>query len=295
MIGMASHAPRMAMPGMTMSRPGGMHMDLNDVSYDAFLANDRTLADPEIVQVERDGRIRLRVINGASSSQFWIDLGELVGHVVATDGHPVHSVAGSRFPIAMAQRLDILIDLPRAGAFPILAQLEGEGRQTGIVLATPGAPIPQIADRAQAAPPVDNSLEVRLAAVEPLLSRPADIVHTISLGGSMKPYAWSMNGEYWPHVTPLILSKGQRVAIDLINNSMMAHPMHLHGHAFQVIAIDGWQINGAVRDTVLVMPMSRVRIAFDADNPGRWPFHCHNLYHMASGMLTEFRYQGVVT
>src|SRR5246127_3272676 len=55
MIGMASHAPRMAMPGMTMSRPGGMHMDLNDVSYDAFLANDRTLADPEIVQVERDG------------------------------------------------------------------------------------------------------------------------------------------------------------------------------------------------------------------------------------------------
>jgi FtsP/CotA-like multicopper oxidase with cupredoxin domain len=295
MVGMAPHGPRMVMPGMTMSRPGGMHMDLNDVSYEAFLANDRTLADPEIVHVERDSRIRLRVINGASSSQFWIDLGELVGHVVATDGHPVHPVAGGRFPIAMAQRLDILIDLPRTGAFPIRAQLEGEGRQTGIVLATPGAPIPQIADRAQAAPPVDNSLEVRLAAVEPLLSRPADIVHTISLGGSMKPYAWSMNGEYWPHVTPLILSKGQRVAIDLINNSMMAHPMHLHGHAFQVIAIDGWQINGAVRDTVLVMPMSRVRIAFDADNPGRWPFHCHNLYHMASGMLTEFRYQGVVT
>jgi FtsP/CotA-like multicopper oxidase with cupredoxin domain len=49
----------------------------------------------------------------------------------------------------------------------------------------------------------------------------------------------------------------------------MAHPMHLHGHAFQVIAIDGRQIDGAVRDTVLVMPMSRVRIAFDADNPGR--------------------------
>ena len=123
-----------------------MRMDLNDVHYDAFLANDRTLADPEVVRVERGGRIRLRIINGASSSQFWIDLGGLIGRVVATDGHPVHPVAGSRFPIAMAQRLDILIDLPGAGAFPILAQLEGSGRRTGIVLATAGAPIPRIAD-----------------------------------------------------------------------------------------------------------------------------------------------------
>jgi FtsP/CotA-like multicopper oxidase with cupredoxin domain len=188
MVGMAPHVPRMAMPGMTMSRPSSMHMDPNDVHYDAFLANDRTLADPEIVHVERDGRIRLRVINGASSSQFWIDLGELVGHVVATDGHPVYPVAGSRFPIAMAQRLDILIDLPTAGAFPILARLEGEGRQTGIVLATLGAPVLQIADRAQAAPPLDNSLELGLVAVEPLPPRPADIVQTISLSGMV--YEW---------------------------------------------------------------------------------------------------------
>src|ERR1700738_410656 len=116
-VGTAARVQRMAMPGMTMSGPGGMqmHMDLNDVHYDAFLANDRTLADPEIARVERGGRIRLRVINGASSSQFWIDLGDLVGRVVATDGHPVHPVAGSRFPLAMAQRPDILIDLPRAG------------------------------------------------------------------------------------------------------------------------------------------------------------------------------------
>src|ERR1700730_10681895 len=148
---MAARVQRMAMPGMTMSGPGGMqmHMDLNDVHYDAFLANDRTLADPEIVRVERGGRIRLLVINGASSSQFWIDLGDLVGRVVATDGHPVHPVAGKRLPAAIAQRLDILIDLPRAGAFPILARLEGDGRQTGIVLATADAPISRIAETAE--------------------------------------------------------------------------------------------------------------------------------------------------
>jgi FtsP/CotA-like multicopper oxidase with cupredoxin domain len=295
-VGMAAHVPGMAMPGMTMSGPGGMqmHMDLNDVHYDAFLANDRTLADPQIVRVERGGHIRLRVINGASSSQFWIDLGELVGRVVATDGHPVHPVAGNRFPLATAQRLDILIDLPRAGALPILAWLEGDSRQTGIVLATPGGHIPRIADGAQAAPPVDLSLEARLMAVEPLPLRSADIVQTIVLGGGMTPYAWSMNGEHWPQVSPLMITKGQRVEIDLVNGTMMAHPIHLHGHVFQVTAIDGQPIRGAVRDTVLVTPMGRVRFAFDADNPGRWALHCHNLYHMVTGMMTEFRYQEIV-
>jgi FtsP/CotA-like multicopper oxidase with cupredoxin domain len=282
--------PQMAMPG-SMSH---MRMDLNDVRYDAFLANDRTLADPEIVRVERGGRVRLRIINGASSSQFWIDLGELVGHVVATDGHAVHPVAGSRFPLAMAQRLDILIDLPGAGAFPVLARLEGAGRQTGIIFATPSAQIPRIADSTDAVLPIDNSLEARLTAVAPLPSRPADLVRTIALAGTMKPYVWSMNGAYWPRTTPLMLRKGQRVEIELVNRSMMAHPIHLHGHAFQVVAIDGQPIKGAVRDTVLVRPMmGSVRVAFDADNPGRWAFHCHNLYHMMTGMMMEFRYDGI--
>jgi FtsP/CotA-like multicopper oxidase with cupredoxin domain len=68
----------------------------------------------------------------------------------------------------------------------------------------------------------------------------------------------------------------------------------LGGHAFQVVAIDGRPFQGAVRDTVLVMPgAARVRIAFDADNPGRWPFHCHNLYHTQTGMMTEVRYDGI--
>jgi FtsP/CotA-like multicopper oxidase with cupredoxin domain len=289
-----SSMPGSSMPGSSMPGMGAIRMDLNDVDYDAFLANDRTLADPEIVRVERGGRIRLRIINGASSSQFWIDLGELVGRLVATDGHRVHPVAGSSFPIAIAQRLDILIDLPRTGTFPILARLEGTGRQTGIVLATAGAQIPRLVDNAQAAPPLDNSLETRLAAMTPLLARPADLVRTISLDGGMKPYAWSMNGEYWPRTAPLMLSKGERVEIELVNHSIMAHPIHLHGHAFQVVAIDGRPIQGAVRDTVLVTPMmGSVRIAFDANNPGRWAFHCHNLYHMMTGMMMEFRYQGI--
>lgn len=66
--------------------------------------------------------------------------------------------------------------------------------------------------------------------------------------------------------------------------------MRLHGLHFQVVAINGERFSGAVRDTVGVPHMAEVTIAFDADNPGKWPFHCHHLYHMASGMMGYVEY-----
>jgi FtsP/CotA-like multicopper oxidase with cupredoxin domain len=73
---------------------------------------------------------------------------------------------------------------------------------------------------------------------------------------------------------------------------MMSHPMHLHGHVFQIVEINGKAIAGAVRDTILVPPKATVKVAFDADNPGLWAFHCHNLYHMAAGMFSTLVYRG---
>lgn len=275
---------------------GGMPQDLNDIRYDAFLANDRTLDDPEVVRVGSQIRVRLRIINGATASQFWIDLGSLTGTLTAVDGRPVHPIQAAHFPLAIAQRLDILLTIPGQGVFPVLARLEGSRRRTGIILATAGSHVPKIptlANRTVTA--VSAQLESRLRALHPLPPRAVDIVHRVTLAGSMSPYRWSMNGEYWPNITPLMVRQGQRVVIDMLNHSNMAHPMHLHGHSFQVIAINDRPIQGAMRDTVLVPPMmGRVRIAFDADNPGRWAFHCHNLYHMATGMATEVRYLRIV-
>lgn len=174
------------------------------------------------------------------------------------------------------------------------AQLEGSNRRTGFILTTPKAPVTKRAETASGRPkPVDNSLEVGLQSTAPLARRPPNLVKQIVLAGGMKPCAWSLNDELWPKITPLMLTKENRVEIELVNHSAMAHPMHLHGHAFQVLAVNGQPIHGAVRDTVLVEPMpGRVRMAFDARKPGRWAFHCHNLYHMATGMMTEFRYEG---
>ena len=90
---------------------------------------------------------------------------------------------------------------------------------------------------------------------------------------------------------PILVDEGDRVEVTMRNASMMAHPMHLHGHHFQVVAIDGERFAGAVRDTVLVPPMRSVTIAVDAGNPGQWAFHCHHLYHMAAGMMATFAYR----
>ncbi|MCA7118260.1 MAG: multicopper oxidase domain-containing protein, partial [Acidibrevibacterium sp.] len=266
-------------------------MDLNDVEYDAYLANDRTLADPRVVHTERGGRVRLRLINGATTTAFWIDLGALEGTLIAVDGNAVRPLAVRRFPLAQGQRADVLLDMKEAGAFPVLAQREGDRRRTGIILATPQAQVAKVASGADSAvAAVDLSLEARLAAVQPLPPRRPDAVRRIALTGTMTPYVWSIDDRTWRDHQPLVVSHGQRVEVTMVNRSRMAHPMHLHGHHFQVTALGDTRISGALRDTVLVPVNGSVTIAFDADNPGHWLFHCHNLFHMATGMMTELVY-----
>jgi FtsP/CotA-like multicopper oxidase with cupredoxin domain len=276
-----------AMPGMPMPGAGMAGMDLNDIDYDAYLANDRTLDDPEIVPVDKGGRVRLRIINGATATAFTIDCGVLPGELIAVDGREVRPVSGHSFPISMGQRLDIRLTLPKGGgAYPILALREGAVERTGIVLASAGAPIRRIAARGEAKGPIVGlDLEQRLRPLAPPQPRPIDRRFALTLTGTMASYQWSIEGG-----EAIKVKRGERVEIALDNMSMMAHPMHLHGHHFQVVGINGAPIAGAVRDTVLVPPMGRVSIAFDADNPGRWPFHCHHLYHMATGMMAFVAY-----
>jgi FtsP/CotA-like multicopper oxidase with cupredoxin domain len=267
--------------------------DLNDVKYDAFLANDRTLGDPEVVKVEPGGRVLLRVINSSSMSAFHVDLGEIDGELIAVDGFRIAPVVARRFPITVAQRLDIRLAIPRApAAHPVLAVLEGENRQTGIVLLAGSAPIARIASMASmASPALTLDLESQLRAVEPLKSRKPDRVHTLNLTGQMAGYGWSINNIAWSKdVPPLPIAKGERVELIFINQTPMPHPMHLHGHEFQVVEIDGRRFAGAVRDTALVPPGRRVVVAFDANNPGLWALHCHLLYHLEAGMFTTLRY-----
>lgn len=274
---------------MPMDAMGGM--DLNDVTYDAFLANDRTLDDPAVFRTERNGRVRVRLINGAASTAFWIDLGERLATVVAVDGNEILPVEGRRFPLAQAQRLDLLIDVPAGQTVPIFAIREGDRARTGVILAAPDATIDKLTSEvADAAAPLDMAFESSLRARDGLIDRPADIRHSVMLTGAMSPYSWTLDDKTWSNHRTLEISEGQRVELEFMNHTMMAHPMHLHGHHFQVRTINGQALSGAMRDTVLVPSMGSVKVEFDASNPGRWLYHCHNLYHMMAGMMSELVY-----
>lgn len=260
---------------------------LNDIEYDAYLSNDRTLDDPEVVKVEAGGRVRLRIINGATATAFTIDLGDIEGSLIAVDGQDIVPMKGRRFPVAMGQRLDIQLELPRrVKAFPILALREGASERTGIVLAPPAALVAKLPSEGTApSPVVDLAMEQLLHAVRTLPPRQADKQFNMALVGGTQGYIWGL--ETNPEV---IVRRGDRVEVTMTNASTMAHPMHLHGHHFQVVAIDGRRFAGAVRDTVHIPPRRSVTIAFDATNFGQWAFHCHHLYHMATGMMTTVKY-----
>lgn len=251
MSGMATS--QSARPG-----PAGMSMDLNDVVFDAFLANDRTLVDPLVVRVEPRGRILLRVINASASSNFQIDLGEVRANLIAVDGRPVQAMSGSVFPVATAQRLDLEFQLAVSQTVvPVLAVLEGQRKRTGIVLATAAGRVQKLPDTAQrAVSPLNFKIEQSLRAAAPLAPKTADRVHRIDLTGAMKSYVWGLNGLAYGDDEPLMVTKGQRVELLMTNRTMMSHPMHLHGHAFQVVAAGGRRFSGAVRDTVLVPEMA---------------------------------------
>jgi FtsP/CotA-like multicopper oxidase with cupredoxin domain len=236
------------------------------------------------------------MINGSSATNFFLHLGALEGEAIAVDGNRIQSLRGTEFELSIAQRLDILVTIPlQGGSFPVLAQGEGTDLQTGIILMTNGSKIPSLSPKtAQKAGALTNTQESKLHALTPLPQRPIDKKLTVELGGDMQKYIWTLNGQSWPEVTPLVVEKGQRVEIIFLNTSTMSHPMHLHGHIFQVTAIDGKPLNGAIRDTVLVMPKSSLSIQFDADNPGVWPLHCHVMYHLEAGMLTVMRYKDFI-
>jgi len=289
MAGAQDMGAMQGMAGMTMGDMAGMAMDLNDYDFDAYLTNDRTLSDPEIVSVEKSGRVRLRVINGASATVFWIETGEVEGRLVAVDGHAVQPVTGRRFGVAMAQRLDIELDLPKGGgAWPVLALREGTRERTGLILATSGAGVRKLADQGEEATGAFGlELEAQLRGVTPLPDRPATNAQTLMLSGAMQPYVWTINGQPWASHAPVTAKNGERVELTFHNMSMMSHPMHLHGHVFQVVAINGTRFAGARRDTVLVSPMARVTIALDAGEAARWVLHCHHMAHLATGMMTE--------
>ena len=251
-----------------------------DVKYDALLANRRTIDNSEVMTVKPGETVLLRIIAASVATDFFINTGALDAELLAVDGQPVQPVRGNYFQLAIAQRLDLRVTIPQSGGvFPIIAQGEGTTLQCGVVLATDGA----------------NVAALPTSASAPLAAKKIDRSLPAVLSGTMQGYQWFINGNQYPNRKTLDVKLGERVEIVLINNTPMGHPMHLHDGAFQVVEINGKPISGAQRDTIEVPPHATIKIAFDADNIGLWPLHCHIGYHANSGMMTLLKYDGADT
>ena len=106
----------------------------------------------------------------------------------------------------------------------------------------------------------------------------------IHLTGSMERYMWSFDGQKFSAVSdePIRFAYNERVRVKLVNDTMMAHPIHLHGHFFELV---NGQKNQPLKHTVIVQPGGSASFDLTADEPGDWAFHCHLLYHMHAGMF----------
>jgi len=106
----------------------------------------------------------------------------------------------------------------------------------------------------------------------------------IHLTGNMERFMWSMDGEKLSeNPEPYRFARNERVRLRLINDTMMTHPMHIHGHFWQLV--NGQGANQPLKHTVRVLPGGYVDLDMTADAPGDWAFHCHLLYHMHAGMM----------
>jgi FtsP/CotA-like multicopper oxidase with cupredoxin domain len=115
-----------------------------------------------------------------------------------------------------------------------------------------------------------------------------DTIRTLhfTLTGNMQRYVWTINGKVVSEVDKILIHKNELVRIVLTNNSMMRHPMHLHGHDFRIL--NGHGDNAPLKNVLDIMPMETDTIEFLANVEGDWYFHCHLLYHMMSGMGRVF-------
>ena len=273
----------------------------HDLSHAGRLGNTVTINGhvPETLEVASGERIRLRLINAANARIFALDFGDHTPRIIALDRQPVtpHEPRDGVVVLGPAMRVDVILDCTgKPGAQAQLVDRAYRGNdfrvldftyaETALREATPDWPI---------ALPTNPIPEPNLRSAQR-----HEVTFTGGMmGGGMMGMMhdgrgiWFVNGKAAEgHVLDpfLTLERGASHILEMTNATAFDHPIHLHGHSFRVISRNGtptqhreWQ------DTVLMAPRERVEIAFVADNPGDWMFHCHILEHQAAGMMGVIR------
>ncbi|SIO30807.1 multicopper oxidase family protein [Vannielia litorea] len=252
-------------------------------------------------EVRQNERIRLRLINGATARIFGLRLEGLTGWTVALDGMPLtepEPVTGE-LVLAPAQRIDLIVDVTAGvGETAILLRIDDDESWRAQAF------FPVVGASATTRRPAPSALPPNPGMELPNLAE-AQVLDMPMAGGAMgglrsarfegadlgfrdlvrRGQFWSLAGQVGMAERPFAsLSRGATVRMKITNDTAFPHAMHLHGMHFREVRQGGGF--GPMRDTVLSLPDQPLDIAFTADNPGKWLFHCHMLDHAASGMTT---------
>ena len=274
------------MGGMDMG--GGMgdppFGDAGDVAYAHYLINGRVPTAPDVLRGKPGQRVRLRIINAGSDTLFTVAVG---GHrltITHTDGFAVQPRETDALYIGMGERYDAIVML-EDGVFPLVAAPYGKDGQAMALIRTGSgsAPAPSV-HPAELDGRILEAGDLQPAEATRLPSRAPAATEMVRLSGQMAPYRWAINGAPYGENDPIMIDEGDRVRLELMNMTQMTHPMHVHGHTFALP-------NGLRKDTVLVKPMSSLSVDLQADNPGSWMTHCHNIYHGEAGMMIALNYR----
>lgn len=331
-------------------------MDVSDVFYNRFLLNGTPQAS--LPRLKGGDHIRLRIVNGASSTYFWLRYAGGKIRVVASDGKDVVPVDVDRMMIAVSETYDVILTVPESGKsfefqataedttgssslwlghgerqplrpFPKLNYFKNMKQMNGMM--TMGGNMKMMKMNSDPMPhqmhhhgmPSSHSGNMGMPGMQSGSSHggghgsmqedgdgttltydmlkspsrtnlpsgvPVKELHFM-LTGNMNRYVWSMNGKTLSETDRIMIKEGQNVRIILTNNTMMRHPMHLHGHFFRLVNRHG--DFSPLKFTADIQPMATQVIEFNAAEKtrGNWFFHCHILYHMMSGMGRIFTYE----
>ncbi|MBL8931239.1 MAG: multicopper oxidase family protein [Kineosporiaceae bacterium] len=287
--GASSPAPPPPSPTGDAVIPGSMHsmngISMSGIIYPHYLINGRLPTAPVTLTGKPGQRVRIRFVNAGSDTAFRVALG---GHrltVTHTDGFALTPTQADALIMGMGERWDVIVTL-KDGVFPLMAIPEGKTGEAMALVRTGSGRAPDATVRpSELSRYVPFGLTLAPAPEAALPRRVANRIHKVVLEGRMDPYRWTINGRSHPDVEPFAVSQGDRVRLRIMNRSKMFHPWHIHGHTFALAA------TGMRKDTVLLRPMQAMNIEFEADNPGLWMAHCHNLYHAETGMMGTIAYQ----
>lgn len=274
---------------------------VHDMSiYDIFTINGKSGDSVEPLKVIEGETVRIRLANvGYLSHNI-----HLHGHtykVVAMDGQELNEpkeIENQLISIAPGERYDIEFIADNPGNWYLEDHGDAEGT-AGMKTLIQYEGISDFTDQS------NDSEELPVFSFanyggtkngEFTIDQKYDVEYTMDLNGNNMENVWTINGKSFPNIEGLNVKEGDLVKVKLRNNSPAGndHPMHLHGHFFQVLSKNGKQIEGSpiIKDTINVKPGEEYVVAFKADNPGNWLFHCHDLHHATAGMVDLIKYDG---